>query len=275
MAAADPNDRADATLGADASDEARLDMGDLIASARAALASAEGNRTSWTIDDLDFDELARKTGFAERRKGKPEMVLASDTAVELGHPTTASRVLLLTTTRRELVNPHAVTRIGPDFDQSPPGERRPIAQVVLVALRPGANPDPFELDSAQFLINRLPGYMVRSIPGRLWVRVSKRAVAAGLALDTVARALCCAYERDFDEVDAVEVLFVTSSAADVEALAPVVLEADVIRGRHKKLAISPDGDLDCNELTCDTCEEQPVCDDLREIVRERKRRRTR
>lgn len=275
MAATEPNDRADSAPAADVTDEARLDMGDLVLDVRAALESTAGSRATWKIDDLDFEDFAKTTGFAPRRKGRPEMVLASDTAVELGHPTTASRVLLLTTTRRELVEPRAVTRIGPDFDQSPPGERRPIAQVVLVALRPGANPDPFELDSAQFLINRLPGYMVRSIPGRLWVRVGKRAVAAGLSLDTVARALCCAYEQDFDDVEAVEILFVTSCASDVEALAPVVLEAEVIRGRHKKLAISPDGDLDCNELTCDTCDEKPVCDDLREVVRERRRRRTR
>ena len=128
----------------------------------------------------------------------------------------------------------------------------------------------FELDGVQFLINRLPGYMVRSMPGRLWVRVSREGRARGLTLHTVAQALTAAYVSDFDEVEGLEILFVTSSLADVEMLAPIALEAAVVSGRHKKLVLSAEGDLECSELGCETCEEKPVCDDLREIVRQRR-----
>jgi len=142
----------------------------------------------------------------------------------------------------------------------------------MLALRGGSNPDPFELESAQFLINRLPGYMVRAMPGRLWARVSKEARIRGMTLRTVAQALTAAYLGDFEEVEGLEILFVTSSVADIEMLAPIALEAEVISGRHKKLVLSAEGDIECSELSCETCEEKPVCDDLREIVRQRRRR---
>jgi hypothetical protein len=252
-----------------------VDMTPLIESVRALLDPRVEESKRWAIEDFDHDAFARETGFAPRRKGKPEVVLGQEIAVELGHPATASQAILLTTAQPGLVQPGRVSLLGPDLDCGTPGVQRPFAQVVMLALRPGSAPDPFELESAQFLINRLPGYMVRSIPGRLWVRVSKRGRAAGLGFDTVARALVAAYEDEFDEVEGVEVIFVTSSAADVEALAPVALEASVISGKHKKLVLSPDGELECSELSCETCDEKPVCDDLRDIVRERRRRSNR
>jgi hypothetical protein len=250
------------------------EMAPLIEDVRARMASRADEIARWTIGvgAFDLQGFARRTGFAPRRRGRPEVVLGSDVAVELGHPSTASQSILLTTMVPGLVQPGRASLLGPDFERLTIAERRPFAQVVMLALKAGSAPDPFDLDSAQFLINRLPGYMVRAMPGRLWVRVSKAGRARGITLRTVAEALMAAFAGDFEEVEGVEIFFVTSSVADVEAFAPLALEASVISGRHKKLVLSPDGDLGCRELSCETCEEKPVCDDLREIVRERRRR---
>ena len=51
----------------------------------------------------------------------------------------------------------------------------------MLAVKPGETPDPFETDNTQYLMHRLSGYMVRSVPGRLWVRISKAGRAAGRA----------------------------------------------------------------------------------------------
>jgi hypothetical protein len=233
---------------------------------------------SRTLRRGDFDRAAfrRRTGFAARRSGKATLVLGAEVACELGHPSTASRSLVLLTRCAGLVRPGVVTCAGPDLDQLSPRERRPFGQVVMLQLRPGAAPDPFELETAQYLTNRLPGYMVRALPGRLWARVSKRAVAAGFTLGRLGEALILAYAEDFEGVEAVEVAFLTSSSAHVEALAPIAVEAEILAGRHKKLSLSPDGVIECGELTCSSCEEKPVCDGLRDVViRRRKKRLTR
>lgn len=225
------------------------------------------------VGRVELGAFAAETGFKPRRQGKPELVLASEIAVELGHPSMASKTVVLPARRSGVVHANRITRRGPDLDEVGDGTRLAFGQVVMVELGEGDPPDPFQLEATALLINRLPGFMVRSVPGRQWVRVSKGGVASGVALETVGRALIAAYTQEFPSVEGVEVLFVTSSDAEVEALAPIALEATVASGRHKKLVLSAGGDLDCSELTCDECDERPVCDDLREVLRQRRKTR--
>jgi hypothetical protein len=57
----------------------------------------------------------------------------------------------------------------------------------------------------------------------------------------------------------------------VEALSQVSTEAAILSGRHKKLVLGVDGEVECRELNCETCDEKPVCDGLRDIVIKRRR----
>jgi hypothetical protein len=66
-------------------------------------------------------------------------------------------------------------------------------------------------------------------------------------------------------------VFVTSSNDDVQALAQIATEAGILAGRHKKLVLGVDGDVECFELNCKTCDEKPVCDSLRDIVIKRRK----
>ena len=213
-------------------------------------------------------DLCERTGLVLTGRGAAEVILRGDTAVELGHPSVASRAAVLTTVARELEHGR-IHRIGPDLGVSPP---RPFGQVVILRLREGIPVDPFDLENAAYLTNRLPGYMVRSVPGRLWVRVSHRALRRGLRLEVVGQALCAVYRARFEAVRAVEVVFVTSSDEDVLALSPLVAEAAVLSGRHKKLSLTADGEAECVDLDCERCDEKPVCDDLKDIAIKRRRR---
>lgn len=255
---------------------ARLRLGDmapLVRRMREYLALREERSVSfdspWTAA-----ELAARFGFATgRRKGSAEVILAEDTAVELGHPSTASLAAVLVTWDPGLVRPGCISLVGPDLDGLSAAGYRPFGQVVMLAAKPGRMPDPFALDSAQYLLHKLPGYAVRSVPGKLWVRVSRKGRQAGLTLAVVGAALIAAYTSDFEEVEAAEVVFVTSSISDVEALSEIAVEARILSGRHKKLFLGADGEIECRELSCDTCEEKPVCDNLRDIVIQRRARK--
>lgn len=221
----------------------------------------------------DVAILERTFGFKERKQGKDDVVLMEDMAVELGHPSTPSQAIVLSTYRPGLVSHGQISIVGPDVDEIEGGVRRPFGQVVILAFGPGEAPDPFEIDSTQYLIRRLPGYMVRSVPGRLWARISRRAQGSGLTMKTVGSALIAAYTRDFEAVEKAEVIFVTSCGEDVEALAEIASEAKILAGRHKKLVLGADGEVECPELDCESCEEKPVCDNLRDIVIKRRKRR--
>jgi CO dehydrogenase/acetyl-CoA synthase beta subunit len=221
----------------------------------------------------DLSVLSGRFGFSEKRKGRPEVILGEDVAVELGHPSTASQVIVLLCHQPDLIRNGRISIVGPDLDEMKSGGRYPFAQVVMLAVTGDQTPDPFEIDNTQYLMHRLPGYMVRSVPGRLWVRVSKSGRAAGLTLETVGSALIAAYTHDFEEVEGAEVVFVTASPSDVDELSLISTEANILAGRHKKLALGVDGEVECQELNCETCDEQEVCDSLRDIVIKRRKKR--
>ncbi|MEW6441565.1 MAG: hypothetical protein AB1640_11585 [bacterium] len=261
-------------MSTDTRPEARAaDMAALIGRVRDFLAERAPRTRSWA-PPLDPGALSGRFGFTRRGEGKAEVILSDEVAVELGHPSTSSRAMALLSWQPGLVRPGCVSLLGPDLEAMEPGVSHPFAQVVLLEVKEGRMPDPFAIDSAQYLLHRLPGYMVRSVPGRLWVRVSRAGRAAGLDLQVVGSALIAAFTGDFDEVEAAEVVFVTSSRADVEALRQVAAEADILAGRHKKLVLGVDGTVECRELACDTCDEKPVCDNLRDIVIQRRNRKT-
>ncbi len=254
---------------------ASADMEPLVGRVREFLGERKGKITSFDAT-YDLSVLCERFDYradTREKRDHPGIVLQDEVAVELGHPSTPSRAVVLTCQRSGLVRHGRISIVGPDLDSMPEGHRIPFAQVVLLALWPGTRPDPLGIDKTQFLMHRLPGYMVRSVPARLWVRVSKAARAAGMTLRTVGSALINAYKRDFEgEVQAVEVVFVTSSAGDVEALAPIAAEANILAGRHKKLVLGGDGEVECRKLNCEPCEERSVCDSLRDIVIKRRSR---
>jgi hypothetical protein len=221
---------------------------------------------------VDPEALADRTGYRPRRGGPAEVVLGGDVGVELGHPAVGSQSLVLLTEAPGLVAPGRVTLVGPDVGALPRGTRQPFGQAVLIQRRPGPPPDPFALETAQYLVNRLPGYMVRTVPPRLWVRISRQALAAELDLASVGQALVATYTRDFTEIAEVEVVFVTQSEEAVAALASIAREAAILAGRHKKLRLAPDGELECPDLDCDQCDEREVCDALRDVIIKRRRR---
>ena len=229
------------------------------------------NDTVTSTAPYDTANLVRRFGFTDKKKGKPEIIVKEDVARELGHPSTASRAMVLLTFQPEKVCHGQISILGPDVDAMVGGEGYPLAQVVILAIDPDQVPDPYEMENTQFLMNRLPGYMVRSVPGKLWVRISKKGRTAGLTLKAVGSALIAAYVNDFKGVEKAEIIFVTRDKRDVDALGPVAAEADILAGRHKKLVLGLDGEVECTELNCETCEEKPVCDDLRDIVIKRRR----
>ncbi len=145
------------------------------------------------------------------------------------------------------------------------------AQIVMLEFEDDAQVDTFSLESTQYLSNRLPGYMVRMVPNRLWARISHEAIEKGLDFAALGRALIGAYLQDFEFVKAVEVVFITSGKEDVEKFRILSAESKVISSRNKKLELVGDGEYECIDFDCNHCDEQPVCDEIREMVSIRKK----
>ena len=111
------------------SEKPLADMAPLIARLRQTLHDWPSHVGSFLDESLE--SFRARTGFAARRERRADVVLASQTAVELGHPRTKSCAFVLATWESGQVRDGQVTRVGPDFDSLSKGAHHPFAQVVI------------------------------------------------------------------------------------------------------------------------------------------------
>jgi len=241
-----------------------LDMRDLIGRARK-LSSRLGGNPAEASDRLEpYQRRMQKAG------AKPgEIVSTQDTAVELGPPTHLSVHALLWTREKNLVRDHYFSLVGPDLAEAA-GTSRDYAQLICLELNQSGT-DALGLEPLQYFPRLLPGLMARMMPGRLWLRVSQTALAQGLDFSLLAGALRRACQQEVKPWFGVEVFFVTQGRPEVQAFAGLASEAKILAGKHKRIALSKDGEYECAELDCRNCEEKPVCDMIREVRKIRKK----
>jgi len=245
-----------------------MDMRDLIQTAKELAAKNIEKMIDAASEDALKDYLSRMNSGST---GRATIISAEDTAVELGAPKRASVNAVLWTGQKNLARDNRFHLIGPDLPDSK-GADRDYCQVVLLEIDEGQAPDPFKLESGQFLPNRVPGVMARMIPGRLWLRVSKAAVSSGINFSLIAAAVRKAY-REIPGVKSVECIFADSDQETVQSFAGIASEARILAGRHKRISLGKNGDYECAELNCESCEDKPVCDIIREVRVIRRRER--
>jgi hypothetical protein len=204
---------------------------------------------------------ARLAAYRARLAGARELVLTGETAVELGPPPRRSAHAVLWTAAPGLVADGEIVVFGPPL-RAAARAARDYAQLVLLEVAAGV-PDPARLEASVVLTRRLPGLMARMVPGRLWLRASRAALAAGLDFPLVAAALAEACRAAVPGIASVACLFASGPAAAVTDLAALAAEARARAGRHPRLRGGPGGTLECALLDCAACDERPVCDRIR------------
>ena len=206
------------------------------------------------------------------RGAQPGVILKEDMCVELGNPRMASCAFLLWTDNLSLVRDGRITLIGPDIPESM-GKSLPFGQVLLISGTDLKEEHHAMLEWGQYVSDRIEGYMIRSVPRRMWSRISKKVVEKGFCFETLGRALMWIIKSELPMVEAVEILFITSNKEDVEELESIAKQVEKIAGDIKKgkFIIGDDGTYVCtNGLDCNVCLDKNVCDSIREMVAIRK-----
>ena len=187
---------------------------------------------------------------------RPPIVMAQDTWLELGAPGSFSTALALVTENSNLVRDGAITVIGPDISEAQ--GRRPFAQIVLIASDALQDEDYRRINTCQYELE-LSGYMIKAVPSSLtiWSRISKKVAAAGFSFEILGNAIFAAYRAAF-RISAIEVIFVTSEAADVEGLKGLHTKVTRIIGAMNKM-------IEEMSFDCSSCEYLDVCGDVRQL----------
>jgi CO dehydrogenase/acetyl-CoA synthase beta subunit len=196
---------------------------------------------------------------------KANIILREDTFVELGNPSIASSAFVVWTDDLSWVKDGHITLIGPDIQESE-GGNLPFGQVIIAGGAEFKEEHYLELERTQYPSDRIEGYMLRSVPRRVWSRVSKEAAGRGFCFETLGRALIAIFKSSHPVVQAIEVVFVTSSKEDVEQLDNIAVDVRKFSGELRKLVRQSDGTYECSEYSCATCDEKAVCDSIRDMV---------
>ena len=199
------------------------------------------------------------------------IILGEDTFVELGNPGVASSSFVVWNDDLSAVVDGRITCIGPDIAQSE-GQSLPFGQVMIVSGAGLEEKHYPELERTQYTSDQIEGYMLRSVPRRVWSRVSKQAAARGFCFETLGRALMSVFRGSNPLLEATEVVFVSSSKEDVDQLDGIAADVRKFSGEVKKLIRQQDGTYDCTEYDCDSCDDRPVCDSVRDWIKLRRDR---
>jgi len=197
------------------------------------------------------------------------IILRGDTFIELGNPTAGSCAALLWTKDLSLINDGKVTLIGPDIQESPEASL-PFGQILIVGGADFEAEDHEELIAGQYIADQIEGYMVKSSSRNMWSRVSRDVAAKGFSFETLGSALMAIFKSQMLKVQAMEVLFVTSSKEDVLRLDEISAQIQKIGGEVVKENWKIKGyDIDCS-MDCSSCNDKPVCDDIRDVLADQK-----
>jgi len=189
--------------------------------------------------------------------GPRNIVLSDDVGVELGNPQDTSLASVLWSNDIKAINDGTFTLVGPDLAGSV-GKTLPFGKVVLVGVE-GFNEDNtydryMELDQLRYGID-LNGFMLRAVSQhqREWCRISRAALKRGFSLGHLA-AVLMKMLKNISYVRSAEIVFLTSSAADIKKIREIVNPTFRLIAAMDKMT----GELD---FDCDTCEYDDVCDE--------------
>ena len=202
------------------------------------------------------------------------LVLRGDTFAELGSPEAGSFAFPLWTDDTALIKDGRITLIGPDILESR-GASLPFGQILIAAGKELSDKQHSALDESQYISDQIEGYMVKSTPGRMWTRTSNTVAERGFGFEALGKALTAIYKLHIPQIEAMEIVFVTSGKEDVRRLDEISeqvkkISKDIIR--ETWLARGYDI-LECTlGWDCNSCPDKPVCDDIKAVITVRKKK---
>ena len=197
------------------------------------------------------------------RAGKRDIILMPDLAVEFGSPENASVSFVVWTGDESLVNDKRITLIGPDLTETLV-KQNPFGKIVIAGVKGFDETNAFNRNREIYLKKfdlTLKGHMLKSASHYMaeWNRISTFAVKNGFSFYQLGSSLISEYQK-LEYVEAVEVIFVTSSDDDVTELYDMGKRSTRIIQAMSKMV---------NEMSydCADCDYQDLCNEAGELRR--------
>ncbi|MFO8102029.1 MAG: hypothetical protein R6U37_07690 [Dehalococcoidia bacterium] len=215
-----------------------------------------------------IEEIRKDMPVEFRAGANPNIIMKSKTFAELGNPQAGSSSFILWTENSSALQDGKITLIGPDIPESP-GASLTFGQVLIMGGE-DLYPDLQEtMEDCEHLGDQLEGYMERTTTDSIWGRISTDAAAKGFSMETIGKALMISMKSAIEEIESMEILFVTSAKEDIMPLKEIAKDTlsirdDLIREFWK----SKGYELTCN-LDCSACEFRDGCNGIKQMLLEK------
>jgi len=232
---------------------------------------AKGRKSREINCPTSADDLLRGLPVRVGPKAGADLVLRSDTFLELGNPEVGSASFLLWSNDTSLVKSGRITIFGPDIPESE-GASLPFGQILIVAGKKLSSDKHELIDRTQYVSDQIEGYMLRSMSRHTWSRISKDAAAKGFSFEILGRAIMAIFKSSIPEVEAVEIVFITTSKEDLQPLEEMSEQIrEISKNVTKDIWKAKGYDIECfSTYDCKSCPDSTVCDQIKEMVNVRK-----
>lgn len=220
----------------------------------------------------DLEALQSSLNFKLNIDSSNNIILKENTWVELGSPKSASVSIVLPVENSLDIVPGKITLLGPDVKD---GRDMELDFGLIILLGGNLPPENYKkYQRAANLSNNLEGFMVRSVPRKLWCRVSTEAAQKGFSFQTLGQALNITYLETFPEVKAIQIYFITSNKADVAGLEKLgakiqsTLSKPYLANLYEKYEEVLKKRDDCEfDWECGECDYSEICDEIEDMVK--------
>lgn len=226
-------------------------------------------KDEFTVHTLGCEKLLEEVSYGKSNRPGDFVVLGEDTAVELGSPRTQSFSRVLWSYETDI----ATGKLYVHDELTADSRRRELSFLQFIFVEVDSNADPYEtrIYNLKNLTNKIPGYMTRSIPEKLWVRIHRKLLKKQFSLVHIGEALYRTYSEELPGFVNMDILLIAGNDNLVSRFTPISNSAKIISGENRKLKWEKDGVVSCDDLDCDNCEEQEACETIRDIVVRRRK----
>lgn len=192
----------------------------------------------------------------------PIMISKDETYLELGPPSKESISFVLQYPNAKDIYNGRITLIGSEVNELK-GQSISFAQIIIIA---GKTDEKLHkrVERAQYIGKYIEGYMIRSLSHRIWSRISFDIMKKQFSFEKLGMALMLIYLTSFTHIEAIEIIFVTSSDKDVKELKPFLVESQKISAKKfNKLKKRYECDY---EWDCIECPNSDICDEIKDMI---------
>lgn len=251
-----------------------MQIENIILDIRNFLEKQKSNNNDFTLYNVSNDPLSffKKLKINVEFENNKEIILQDETLLELGGVNRESFLLIFPTYQENLIYDGNISLIGPELKDIKESSVD-IGLFILLGCKKITEKDFDNLRQFSFISNSIEGFMIRTIPRRFWCRINSD-ILPKFSFEFLGNAIQYLYKKQFNDIiQNIEIIFICSKTELIAEFKEITSELyNYISVRWKNKIDGWKKRVNCDyEWGCEDCPYIDTCDEIREVLDERKK----